>query len=187
VYHQEAPNSLLKAGYSAQRQSLDRSIQALKAEVTIQQYLATHGVEVRRNRARCIVHGGDNPASFQVHSDGRRWRCHACGEWGDVIDLAELVERHADCWTAVVSLAQQFNVELPRKSDRWHDWQEDKARRHKMMRDVVAASYRRRYFRLFNDYIEAIEDPDEREQEARSIWQGLYPLALYCAQRRTQQ
>lgn len=56
----------------------------------------------------------------------------------------------------------------------------------KMLRDVIAASYRRRYFRLYREYLDQIEDPEERDHEAEAIWSGLWPLALYCAEGRAQ-
>jgi len=55
-----------------------------------------------------------------------------------------------------------------------------------MLRDVIAASYRRRYFRLYREYLDQIEDPEERDHEAEAIWSGLWPLALHCAEGRAQ-
>jgi len=111
------------------RHSIRAAIAKLKREISIEESLDARGVELRHGRARCIVHGGDNPQSFSVDPERQLWHCFSCQDGGDLIDLCEVVERHADTWTAIVSLAQQFNVELPRKSDRWHEWQDEKGKR----------------------------------------------------------
>ncbi len=170
--------------FERQRYSIRKAAAKLKSEITIEDYLRGHGAEVRRNRARCIVHGGDNPYSFSINPERQLWHCFSCQDGGDLIDLCEVVERHADTWTAIVSLAQQFNVELPRRSDEWHEWQDEKGRRRKMLRAAICASYQRRFFRLFSGDLEMIEDPHEREDEARLLWESLYPLAFSCAEGR---
>ncbi len=170
-----------------QRYSVRKAAAKLKAEISIQEYLSAQGVEVLRNRAQCIVHGGDNPTSFSIDPERQLWHCHACNDGGDLIGLAEVVEKHADTWTAVVSLSQRFNIKLPVKSQGWHEWQDEKGRRRKVLRNTIAASYQRRLFRLFRDDIELIEDPDERKEEARAIWESIRPLAVSCAERRMQQ
>lgn len=44
------------------------------------------GLELdRNNKTRCFLHDGDKNPSLQVYSDG--WKCFACGEHGDVVDL----------------------------------------------------------------------------------------------------
>jgi DNA primase len=178
------------AGYPAvgedRRLAIRRHSAKLKEAISLEDYLHTRGVEVRRNRARCIVHGGDNPSSFSVDPERQLWNCFGCGHGGDLITLVELAERHGDRWTAIISLAQQFDIELPRKSDKWHEWQSEKGRRRKMLRAAIAASYQRRFFRLFRADIEMIEDPDEREAEARALWESIRPLAVSCAERRMQ-
>src|SRR5829696_6673752 len=121
-----------------------QGIEAVKDEVSIERYLEAQGVEVSRNRARCIVHDGDNPTSFELRP-GDKWRCHACGEFGDVIDLATLVERHADTWTAVVSLAMGFGVELPRRPEKWRNWTVDKEQRRDKALEALTKTYQRRY------------------------------------------
>jgi hypothetical protein len=168
------------------RHSIRAAVAKLKREISIEEFLDARGVELRHGRARCIVHGGDNPQSFSVDADKQLWICFACGHGGDLIDLCELVEKHADTWTAIVSLSIQFDVELPRRSDEWHEWQDEKARRRKMLRAAICASYQRRFFRLFSGDLETIEDPQEREDEARLLWDSLYPLAFSCAVGRMQ-
>jgi DNA primase len=155
------------------RYSVRKSCEKLKAEISIEDYLREHGVEVRRNRARCIVHGGSNPHSFSINPEKGLWHCFSCQHGGDLIDLCELVERHADTWTACVSLSLAFGVELPRRPERWHDRQEEKERIRRKLLEIRRESYRRRYFRFYREELEAIEDPEEREEEAREIWKQL--------------
>jgi len=45
------------------------------------------GLELRRGRARCPIHGGDNPEAFSVTA-GKGWHCHTqCATGGDGVDL----------------------------------------------------------------------------------------------------
>src|SRR5215217_2351181 len=123
--------------------TIRKAIEKIKDEVNIPELLREYDVEVRRNRARCIVHEGDNPTSFEIRPD-RKWRCHACGEFGDIVDLCTLVEKHADTWTAVVSLSQQFDVELPRRPETWRKWSGEKYTIRDGVQKHLAAVYQRR-------------------------------------------
>ena len=158
-----------------------KAIEKLKAEVSIEDYLRAHGVEVRRNRARCIVHDGDNPTSFSIDPERQLWHCFSCGEGGDLINLCEAVERHADRWTAVVSLAIQYNIALPEKPEKWRKWADEKGVRRHMLRRIRTRHYQRRLLRLFKPELDGIADPEERKQEAQRIYMDLYYLALRCA------
>ena len=161
-------------GYtSTERYSLRRAIEVLKAEISIEDYLHDHGVEVRRNRARCVVHGGDNPTSFSINPEKQLWHCFSCGEGGDLIDLCEAVEKHADTWTAVVSLAMRYSVALPEKSERWRRRQDEKEQLRRRLEEVRAAHYQRHFFAFFKDDLAAVEDPAEREVAAKEIWRDL--------------
>lgn len=43
------------------------------------------GVEIRYNRCRCPIHGGDNPTAFEIFDNGRAWSCHTreeCNRFG---------------------------------------------------------------------------------------------------------
>jgi DNA primase len=131
-----------------QRYAVRKGIEKIKQEVSIHDYLRAHGAEVRGNRARCIIHGGDNNQAFSIDPERGLWHCFRCNEGGDIITLCELVERHLEPWTAMVSLAEQFGVVLPRRGGRWHKWQDEKTK----IRDVAAearkAVRRERLFKL---------------------------------------
>ena len=128
----------------------------------------------------------DRTPSFYIYPGeiGRRWHCYGCSRGGDVIDLEFFCGNYGELWEAMTALAVEHNVELPRRPQRWHEWQGEKARRLNGMRDVLAESYRRRLFRLYRDYLAGIEDPPEREEEARAIWDDLTLLARGCAELR---
>ena len=48
----------------------------------------------RRNRARCVIHGGDSPVSVSVDERQGLFYCHVCGAGGDKITFVEKVR---DC------------------------------------------------------------------------------------------
>ena len=148
-----------------------RSAEAVKVQVRIEQ-VAQEYFEARlsgpnRLLARCpSPEHEDRTPSFTLFLDTGRFRCFGigCGLTGDVVDLEKLCGGHDQLWTALVALATRYGVELTtHRSAKWHEWQNEKARRRKLLRSAIATTYQRRYFRLFSDYIEAIEDHDERE------------------------
>jgi DNA primase len=49
------------------------------------------GTEVKRHRARCPIHGGDNPQAFALTPSKGLWYCHACGVGGDAVDFVRLL------------------------------------------------------------------------------------------------
>ena len=168
-----------------QRLSIRTAAKRLKEEISIEDYLEAHGVAVRHNRAKCLVHGGSNPASFSINPDLGVWHCFACGHGGDLIDLAELVEKHANVWTAVVSLAQQFNVELPRRSDRWHARQDVKVKAREAVRRQITKVYQRRLTRLYTPLVlVGGETPEEELAAIEGLAQALWPICVTLAERR---
>lgn len=131
----------------------------------------------------------DRTASFYVYPNeiGSRWWCYGCSRGGDMVDLEFFCGDYGELWEAMIALAVEHNVELPRRPRGWHGWQGKKVRRLNGMRDVLAQSYRRRLFRIYRDYLAGIEDPHEREEEARAIWDDLALLARGCAELRMTQ
>ncbi len=180
----EAAKTTVEAEPSAERQKARQPIARLKEAITLERYLRQHGVEVRHGRAKCIVHGGDNPQSFQIFPD-QRWTCHACLEGGDLIDLCELVERHADTWTAIVSLKEQFNVELPVKSDHWHRRQDQKGHIREAAAKAIARRYQRRLVKLYAPLaLLGGETPAEELACLEELGAALWPYCMDLAKRR---
>lgn len=66
---------------------------ALRPLVPVAAALRHFGIEAPREkgRARCPVHGGENPQALSY--DATRWRCFACEAGGDVYALVMAVER----------------------------------------------------------------------------------------------
>lgn len=161
-----------------------KAIEKLKAEIPIEQVAAEYGafklLGNDRLVGRCVspFHTDKTP-SMTVFTDTQRFKCFGigCGISGDVIDLEEYAGKHADVWTAVISLAQRYGVELPQQPGSWHRRQDEKARDRAHLRRVVAARYQRRLFRVFGLYLEDIEDPNERREEGRLFFEDLRPLA----------
>lgn len=171
------------------RYGISRAIRAIKDAVTIEQVAASYGtfklLGTGRLLGRCVAPDHtDRTPSMTVYTDSQKFRCYGCGARGDVVDLEELAGRHADTWTAVVDLSLRYGVELPARSERWHGWQDEKARRRKMIRDALVAGYQRRYFRVFGSYLEDIADPTEREDEARRFFDDLRTVAVAAAENR---
>jgi hypothetical protein len=162
------------------------SCERLKAEISITRYLKSRGVAVKRGRCVCPIHdGANNPTSFHVLPEQpERGYCHAC-EWsGDLIDLAEVLERHADTWTAIVSLAQQFNVPLPERPKHWHAWQDEKERIRQTVIKHLARKYQRRLVRLYAPLVLVSEEtPEEELAELETLATELWPRCLAMAER----
>jgi DNA primase len=136
-------------------------------------------------RGRCPVHGGENRSSFAVYPDKQRWHCFRCNEGGDVLDLCQTVEGHDALWTVMLSLAQRYNVGLPERPKSWYVRQDEKAKVRAQVLEVLVDAYQRRLFRVYGDIIlDGIEDPAEREEEARNLFRGLRRVARAAARNR---
>jgi hypothetical protein len=160
-----------------ERQKLGSPIQSIKTEIPIERYagelteLKSYGDELR---GCCPIHKGDNPTSFSVNVEKQLFHCHACGEGGDLLDLCEVVEKHADTWTALLSLAMRFNVELPAKPDKHLKWADQKAEIRSFNEKIRYERRIRRWFRIFHQAdLAAIADPEERRAETEHTWREL--------------
>lgn len=43
-------------------------------------------------RARCPIHGGNNPTAFALKKDNALWKCHSCHAGGDLVSFIEFKE-----------------------------------------------------------------------------------------------
>lgn len=163
-----------------------KALEAVKAAVRIED-VAAHYAEPRllgngRLLARCVAPDHeDRTPSMTVYTETQRFRCYGCGLHGDVVDMEQIAGRHVEAWTAMRALAERYRVELPRRPQRWHEWLVEKGRRHDGLREARTRLYQRRFFRMFREDLASIEDPAEREEEARQVYANLYPLARSCA------
>jgi hypothetical protein len=166
-------------------------IQAVKQGVRIEQVAAEYGqfkfLGSGRLLGRCLSESHeDRTPSLTIFTETQTFKCFGCQAQGDVIDLEELAGHHADTWTATVALSVRYGVELPRRPGRWHEWQDEKAKRRQMIRDALADSYQRRWFRIYGEHLRDIEDPDEYEREASLFFDRLRTVAVGSAIHRMQ-
>ena len=169
--------------------SIKKAIETIKTAVPIEQVATEYGefklAGTGRLLGRCIAPDhADRTPSMTVFTDNQKFKCFGCGLGGDVVDLEEIGGHHIETWTAVVALADRYGVELPRRPERWHEWTNEKDRRHKAILDALTRSYQRRYLRIFGSYLEDIGDLAEREVEARRFFEDLYPVARTAAANR---
>lgn len=158
---------------------------AARIEDVITYYTAAKLLGNGRLLAHCVAPDHeDRTPSMTVYTDSQRFKCFGCGLHGDVVDLERVAGRHVEAWTAVIALADRHGVNLPTRSERWRRWQGEKARRHDELRIWRERRYRRRLYRWFAAAsIAAIQDPAERETEARKAWEEVGTLAHQWAVR----
>jgi DNA primase len=74
-------------------------------------------------RGRCpIADHQDTSPSFYIYPRG--WWCYGCGRGGDLVDLEFFCGDYGELWEAIISLAVEFGVQLPGRTERWHKGQE---------------------------------------------------------------
>ncbi len=162
------------------------NIWAVKDAVRIEDVARDYG-EFRaagdgRLLGRCVLPGHeDRTPSLTIFTETQTFKCFGCQLRGDVIDFEELAGRHADTWTALVALSVRYGIELPGRPEKWHGWQSEKAKRRQMIRDALADSYQRRWFRIFGTFLADIEDEGEYEREAALFFERLRTVAVGAA------
>lgn len=168
---------------NAARQEGDRqpcgfrmSCEAVREAVPLEE-VAERYTELRpvgdRHVGRCPLpdHADENP-SFYLYPDGRWW-CFGCSRGGDVVDLEFFCGDHGELWEAMISLAVEFGVELPRRPERWHEWNGTKAKIHDAAEEARKTVRRERMFKLMvlsRPEFE-IEDAAERQRAVALAWQ----------------
>jgi hypothetical protein len=125
----------------------------------------------------------DKTPSFYIYPPSRWW-CYGCGRGGDVVDLEFFCGDYGELWEAMVALAVEYGVELPRRPQRWHEKEARHARWQDEADRVRAEVVRRRVFRLLVlPTVNRIEKEDERRRELERAWQDfsvlLWKLFVY--------
>jgi DNA primase len=167
--------------------ALGKSIAAIKQAISIATAANDLGADLRPSgedfRGKGICHGGANETALLVEPDRGRWYCFRCSEGGDVLDLYIAVEG-GGLPDAVVALAERYAVELPRRPERWHAWNNEKGRRREELARWRARRYQRRFYALFAaEGVAAIEDEAERVEEMNRCWSEMGALARAWAAR----
>jgi hypothetical protein len=85
----------------------------VKQKIPMEKILHRYGFKLDRSfRMACPIHSGDNPQSFVVHDQGRKWTCHTkgCGKAGSVIDFVAAMEK-VETQEAFIKLKEWFHLE----------------------------------------------------------------------------
>ena len=159
--------------------SFKKSIEAVKVAVTVIDVAdLLCGPGGLRNQGmhwfgRCpLPDHEDKTPSFVVYPNNNSWWCFGCSRGSDVLDLYQLAHGYTQKWEALIALAMERGVELPRRSKRWRQWQSRKVE----IRDaaeVARKEVRRR--RLFKCLVLTgpefeIEDDEERRIAIERAW-----------------
>ena len=127
----------------------------------------------------------DKTPSFYIYPPGR-YHCYGCGGHGDVVDLEFHCGDYGELWEAMISLAVEYDVELPERPRRWFARQERQKPIRDALEEVKVKHVQRRLYRVFAPTIEAIEDETELKAEKAEVWNDLRRVAaLVVAGRRT--
>jgi DNA primase len=119
----------------------------------------------------------DNEPSFYIYPPGRWW-CYGCNRGGDVVDLEFHCGDYAELWEAMISLASEFDVELPSRQASWSRRQErQRPMRYGIEAAKVYVARRRLYMKFFEPLILATEDQDARAHDAQLFWELTAPIA----------
>jgi transposase len=119
----------------------------------------------------------DRTPSFYIYPPGR-YHCYGCGESGDVVDLEFFCGNYGELWEAMVSLAVEYGVELPRRPQRWYEKEARHARWREEAEKVRAEVVRRRIFRLLIlPVVNRIEKEEERTEELKRAWRDFSSIS----------
>ena len=175
-YQSSYPKNL---GNLEERYSLKKCVEAVKTTVTIEQVAIEYGDPKLAGPGRLLdrcpsSEHTDRTASFTIFTDSQRFKCFGigCGISGDVIDLEKIYGGHTETWTAMIALSARYDVELPKRSPRWHAWQRTKAEIRDVAEEARKVVRRERLFKvlvLTGPEFE-IEDSDERRAAVERAW-----------------
>lgn len=130
-------------------------------------------------RGQCpVCLNGNHSQALSVDPEENYWKCFACGEGGDVIELAKLVGGFDSAAMAVAWLGYAYGVELPERPEQWFRKQSRQERVRAEIERVKEESYRRRIFKYIIAPQVTIEDPAEHKQELKRAWEDLKNVPL---------
>jgi CHC2 zinc finger len=113
----------------------------------------------------------DKTPSFYIYPPGR-YHCYGCGGSGDVVDLEFYCGDYGELWEAMVSLAVEYGVKLPGRTERWHEAQERRVMYLDWAYQVIGEELSRRVFKVtVLPFMDAIIDQREREQALERAWE----------------
>ena len=181
----------LERGRCREPYGFRKGIEALNEVVPLPTYAATltelKKAGVRQVGSCPIPDHEDTTPSFTVYQESGRWYCFGCSRGGDLLDLFMAVEDWPEdaYGPALTAMAEKFGVELPQRSDRWHRWQDDKARILEAVKQRTAATYQRRLTRVYAPLVLlGGETPEEELEALEGLASALWPTSLSLAERR---
>ena len=174
--------------------AFEKALQRIHEEIPLEAY-AGEVTELHRSGGvlvgRCPLPGHDEKTpSFTIwpgEAAGKlTWKCFGCDAWGDVIDLCQLVEDHAEMWTAMISLAERYSVELPERSEGWKEGAERTTDyRDAALRVLGGVLCRRLYRIVVLPGVNLLADEAARTAELERTWrewQRELPWHVYAEQ-----
>jgi DNA primase len=113
----------------------------------------------------------DSEPSFYIYPPGR-FRCYGCDRRGDVVDLEFHCGGYNELWEAMIALATEYSVELPRRSETWHSWQKTKYEIRNVAEEARKEIRRERMFKVLvlSGPEFRIEDREERRAAIERAW-----------------
>ena len=113
----------------------------------------------------------DKTPSFYIYPPGR-YHCYGCGRNGDVVDLEFFCGDYGELWEAMISLAVDYGVELPRRTKRWHEAQQRRVTYLDWSYEIIGEELARRVFKFtVLPFIDTIIDQSEREEALSRAWE----------------
>jgi hypothetical protein len=181
----------VEVGQCRELDGFGKGLEALNEAVPLTTYAATvtklKTAGLRMVGSCPIPDHEDSTPSFTVYAESGRWYCFGCSRGGDVLDLFMAV----DDWPedaygpALAAMAQKFGVDLPQRPERWHKWQDDKARIREAAKQRIAATYQRRLTRVYAPLVlVGGETPGEEIEALEGLASALWPISLSLAERR---
>jgi hypothetical protein len=181
-----APTEVYREAPLETTYGLKRSCKAIRMSVPVEEvarrYSALEPLGGKaRFKARCPLpdHEDRTPSlpSFYIYPPGRWW-CYGCGRGGDVVDLEFFCGDYSELWEAMISLAIEYDVDLPERPPSWH-------RKHERQRPIrdgieaakVYAARRRLYKWCCEPLVLATEDEEDRAHDAHLYWEATAKLA----------
>jgi hypothetical protein len=172
-----APTPIVQNSPPGASYSLGKCCEAIRDAVPLEE-VAQRYTELRALGGRAWFTGRcplpdhkDKTPSFYIYPPGRYY-CYGCGGSGDVVDLEFHCGDYRELWEAIISLAVEYGVELPRRSQRWHEAQERRVTYLNWSYEVIGEALARRVFKLtVLPYIDAIIDQREREEALSRAWE----------------
>lgn len=80
---------------------------------------------------------------------------------------------------AAANLLHEFGHEIPARPDSWFAKQERQKPIRNAIESVRVEHIRRRAFRVWCEpLLQGIDDPDERREDAQTLWEAMEPVAM---------